>query len=364
MTHLYEIPLRFDEKTNTTSFSVIDICKNYNQKIIHIRTANIRGHVIKFFWNNIQTEIIKGSGKLKCIDNILSLAKNNCVFESYVKDVRGKTPQLGDSIFYYKKLSVDSESYVFGYVIGFFIRNEIISIEIKRTSLDKNINNTVIKLPLSQQTPIFILSDGMNDRYRHFAPTNNLPKVKYKYQIDNLEFLLSNIRFKNLLKKYNSREIPIGEKAFKECHGAIFDGIYDWSGIYRKHEVVVGDRNRETTAADAIKSNMRSCFSRVNRTRLNEIKDISQLANLLTNLHKELAWIHPFEDGNGRCIRLYLQLLSVSFGYKLRPSILIGDKKKKSFYHYAVRKAVYDDNNRYLNILLQTSLEPMPIVKS
>jgi len=70
---------------------------------------------------------------------------------------------------------------------------------------------------------------------------------------------------------------------------------------------------------------------------------------MLTNLHRDLAWIHPFEDGNGRAIRFYLLILSLSLGFRMNISAFTSNKKRKSFYHYAVRKAIYDNNCKYLH---------------
>ncbi|EAT7399724.1 hypothetical protein CV198_23215 [Salmonella enterica] len=84
--------------------------------------------------------------------------------------------------------------------------------------------------------------------------------------------------------------------------------------------------------------------------------DLAIVARLLTELHKELAWIHPFEDGNGRAIRMYLLILSMSVGFYMDLSKLNGSKKSKAFYHYAVRKSIYDSNSRYLYRIIFFSL--------
>lgn len=65
-----------------------------------------------------------------------------------------------------------------------------------------------------------------------------------------------------------------------------------------------------------------------------------RMLNALVYAHKELAWIHPFEDGNGRTIRLYLELVAKTRGFGFDLSASMNSKKKKRYYHFAVRKAI------------------------
>lgn len=327
------------------------------EKIIHIKKTQFKNKLVNFFWNTSKNEVLKGMGKVSSISDFHSTA-HALSYGSDTSEIKNRTEiQLGDSVFYYKKLSVDNESFVFGYVTGIFRKNNIESIEITRTSLDKTINRSQIKLILEKNTPIFLLSNGYNDRYEKLAPTNNKLKIMYKYQIDSLEFVLGNVRLLHLIKnRYSNRQIPLGELAFKEIHKSMFGDIHHWAGEYRNHEVIVGDRGRETVHQTEISKCMKTAFQKTHKNRLSSINNIDSLSNMLTILHKDLAWIHPFEDGNGRAIRFYLLILSLSLGFKMDLKVFIGDKKRKSFYHYAVRKAIYDNNNKYLHRIIKNSL--------
>lgn len=334
-------------------------------KIIHIKKTKFNGKDVNFFWNSSKNEVIKGMAKVSSITDFHSTAHAFSYKEDTSEIKERREIQLGDSVFYYKKLSVSDESFICGYVTGLFRKNNVESIEITRTSLDKKINGSRIKLILEPDTPIFLLSNGFNDRYQKLAPSNNKLKIMYKYQIDNIEFVLGNVRLLHLIKnKFNNRQNPLGELAFKEIHNAMFSGIHHWAGVYREHEVVVGDRDRATVHHSEINKCMKVVFQKTFKNRISSINNIDSLSRMLTSLHKDLAWIHPFEDGNGRAIRFYLLILSLLLGFRMNVQDFIGDKKRKSFYHYAVRKAIYDNNCKYLHEIIRKSLTRIPYSKN
>lgn len=66
------------------------------------------------------------------------------------------------------------------------------------------------------------------------------------------------------------------------------------------------------------------------------------MLDALVFAHKELAWIHPFEDGNGRAMRLFLELVAKTRGYGFDLSASMSSTRKKRYYHFAVWKAVQD----------------------
>ncbi len=333
--------------------SASELCNIYNVNIIHLKKVVNNGCIEHFFWNKRTREIIRGKGSVKNASRLLSL---DCEYITHHGDKKREV-QLGDSVMVYRKFTHDEESFIFGYVTGLFFLGDKETIEITRTSLDTRIDGTTIKILHSESAPVFFLCNGINDRHEYFAPTNNLLKIKYKYQIDAAEFLLGNANtLKIIREKYSKRQLPLAELAFRDVHRAMFAMLYPWGGIYRTHDVVVGDRNRETLPSKDIAQAMKSCFRRVSKPRLEKIRTKEKVAMLLTELHKELAWIHPFEDGNGRAIRMYLLILSMSVGFYMDLSKLNGSKKSKAFYHYAVRKSIYDSNSRYLYRIIFFSL--------
>ncbi|EOC9363675.1 Fic family protein [Enterobacter asburiae] len=329
------------------------VCDVYNVNIVHLKKVINDDRVEHYFWNKRTREIIRGKGTVKNSKHILSM---NCEYVTHARDKKREI-QLGDSVMVYRKFTHNEESFIFGYVTGLFFLEDKKTLEITRVSLDTRIDGTTIKILHNESAPVFYLCNGIHDRHEYFAPTNNLLKIKYKYQIDAAEFLLGNANTLRIIRdKYSKRQLPLAELAFRDVHRAMFAMLYSWGGVYRTHDVVVGDRNRETLPSKDIAQAMKSCFRRVSKPRLEKVRTKESLAMLLTEMHKELAWIHPFEDGNGRAIRMYLLILSMSMGFYMDLSKLNGSKKSKTFYHYAVRKSIYDSNNRYLYRIIFFSL--------
>ncbi|MFH1314815.1 MAG: Fic family protein [Candidatus Uhrbacteria bacterium] len=92
-----------------------------------------------------------------------------------------------------------------------------------------------------------------------------------------------------------------------------FGTLYEWAGKTRtvnisKDEMLFApvkyiDKALEDFAI-LLKTKLSKCF-----------KDKNELSEKLAIIHNEFNLIHPFREGNGRTIRLFLDLLVVSLGY-------------------------------------------------
>ncbi|EFA5327539.1 cell filamentation protein Fic, partial [Escherichia coli] len=143
----------------------------------------------------------------------------------------------------------------------------------------------------------------------------------------------------------------------RECHEILFKGIYTWAGNYRDIEVIVTNRQFPTLHPHKVKKAMRDFCHDFTHSYLRKVgNDRNRMLDALVFAHKELAWIHPFEDGNGRAIRLYLEIVAKSRGFDFDLSLSINSAKKKRYYHFAVRKAI-DGYTRILRTLLGRALK-------
>ena len=61
----------------------------------------------------------------------------------------------------------------------------------------------------------------------------------------------------------------------------------------------------------------------------------ASIASFLAQLHHRFIFIHPFDDGNGRIVRLLLNYALIRLGY---PPFVIKDKDKKTYFS-ALQKA-------------------------
>ena len=115
----------------------------------------------------------------------------------------------------------------------------------------------------------------------------------------------------------------ITEDDIKEIHRAIMHGIIGAAGTYRRFDVVV--KGAEFTAPPfyEIPDHMKELA-----TFINENPDELRPIELAAHAHYYLAWIHPFEDGNGRVSRLLLNFILVRNGY---PFAVIKNVERKKY---------------------------------
>lgn len=70
---------------------------------------------------------------------------------------------------------------------------------------------------------------------------------------------------------------------------------------------------------------------------------------LASVFHHRLVWIHPFFDGNGRTVRLIMNLLLMRDGFP--PAIILSNDRKK--YYDALNKANNSDYNKLILLIAQ-----------
>ncbi|WP_445374292.1 Fic family protein [Photorhabdus tasmaniensis] len=320
MTKLIPVSIGQNKKTTTVSLLI--------EPITHIKKT-IRGKMsYHYYWNNRTKEVIFGSGTLKTKEFMFSVA-HILRYKEPTEQIWNRDIQLGDSVgvLFNKKSSL----LLFGSVVG----------------VDLGVKN--------EKDKIYILSDGVNERYEYLATKNKI-YAKYQYQLDWAEIILSRVKVGKFIREYIvNRALPIGELAFVDCHKMLFGNIYSWAGQYRKDIIVVGDRERPTMEHCYVSQSMKACLRTCNRNEMDKILTKRELVAKLVIIHRELAWIHPFQDGNGRTIRLYLQILCLSKGFDFNSEILDSSVKNKRIYHYAVRRAI-DGKSRNLTALFNKAV--------
>lgn len=73
---------------------------------------------------------------------------------------------------------------------------------------------------------------------------------------------------------------------------------------------------------------------------------------LATIFHHKFVWIHPFFDGNGRTVRLVMNLLLMKVGFT--PAIILSTDRKK---YYTALNAANNGNYAKLSLLMAQALE-------
>ena len=106
------------------------------------------------------------------------------------------------------------------------------------------------------------------------------------------------------------RDLPFENVDFdyyKNLHRQMFGDLYDWAGTVRK----VNLSKKGTVFCDCNK------IEELGQLQLKRLKKLKYLKNLstvsfldeLTELYSDLNLLHPFREGNGRTLRLFVTLL-------------------------------------------------------
>ncbi|WGZ73267.1 Fic family protein [Piscirickettsia salmonis] len=192
---------------------------------------------------------------------------------------------------------------------------------------------------------------GCNKKEKDETLLNNKFGAKTKDEVEFAEDMGSGTVVEVLIKNFPNFEID--ERTLFFCHHAWFGELYEWAGQYRTEDVVVGKKDNPTMP---INENLSAAIQE-------SMKDVSvffknfekitkeHLANLLASLHIDLAWIHPFPDGNGRAIRLFLEVIAREQGFRL--NLNYDSKHKRRSYNRAVE---LDVRNKYQNNQVSTYL--------
>lgn len=316
-----------------------------NNKIIHIKTTPSSSGKTHFYWNKGRAELIVGSKVHFPVPSIAHLERYR---ESFF-DVGRNEIQIGDSIVWFFGKPI--QPMVCATVVGARRDKGKRFLRLQPNHPDSIVPET---WALYQPGNFFLVSNNRINRHR--APANII-YAAYQDELNKIEEIYAPIRTRRIILRYlTNGNLSMGEKAFKECHYELFKSIYSWAGQYRKIELVIGDRQFPTMHPSKVEKAMREfCQDFSNRYLRLVGNDRAKMLNALVYAHKELAWIHPFEDGNGRTMRLYLELVAKTRGYGFDLAASLNNKKKKRYYHFAVRKAV-EGFPRILTALLNKAL--------
>lgn len=316
-----------------------------DKKIIHIKTTPTLNGKTHFYWNKSRAELIVGS---KVHFPVLSIAHLERYRKSFF-DLSRNEIQIGDSVVWFFGKQI--QPMVCATVIG--ARREKGN---RYLRLLPNHTESVVPETWAQyeQNRFFLISNNRIERRR--APAN-IAYAAYQDELNKIEEIYAPIRTRRMILRYlTNGNLSMGERTFKECHYELFKGIYSWAGQYRKIELVIGERQFPTMHPSKVETAMEDfCHDFSNRYLRLVGADRQRMLNALVFAHKELAWIHPFEDGNGRTMRLYLELVAKTRGYGFDLTASMNSKKKKRYYHFAVRKAV-EGYPRILTALLNKAL--------
>jgi len=138
---------------------------------------------------------------------------------------------------------------------------------------------------------------------------------------------------RHLARRKNAKREWLTDDFLRRLHRDMFGAVWEWAGQYRNTEKTVG----------VAPFRIRDEIAKLCKDRLYWDQDETMsILDRAARLHARLAWIHPFENGNGRHARLVTDLFLRSHGHALPEwphSDLMGDGAPRLNYLAALKSA-------------------------
>lgn len=187
-------------------------------------------------------------------------------------------------------------------------------------------SNSIEGNTLSLRETQMVLQEGITIKGKslreHFEAHNHDKAIDYLFSIINDNYVLRSIDILSL-------------------HGLVLRSIEDdFAGRLRNGGVRISGANFVPPNANKVSDYLDELIDFVNTNPL-ELNDIE----LAAIFHHKLVWIHPFFDGNGRTVRLSMNLLLMRCGFP--PAIILKNDRKK--YYEALNQA---NNGNYQKLML------------
>lgn len=194
-------------------------------------------------------------------------------------------------------------------------------------------SNSIEGNTMSLRETQMVLQEGITVKGKslreHFETHNHDKAIDYLYSIIN--------------EAYKLRSIDI-----LSLHGLVLRSIEeDFAGRIRNGGVRITGANFTPPNANKVPDLLDELIDFINTNHLN-----LNAIELATIFHHKLVWIHPFFDGNGRTVRLSMNLLLMRCGFP--PAIILKNDRKK--YYEALNQA-NNGNYQKLTLLMCQSLE-------
>jgi len=137
--------------------------------------------------------------------------------------------------------------------------------------------------------------------------------IKSKKQLDHAETLLLTDTYTHFFELLRKGKVKFDLFLLFSIHKYFFGTLYDWAGKVRTVNI-----SKDDMFFAPIKYIDKALeeFNKLLKTILPKQSDTNdKISQKLAIIHNEFNVIHPFREGNGRTIRLFLDLVVVSLGY-------------------------------------------------
>ena len=158
--------------------------------------------------------------------------------------------------------------------------------------------------------------------------------VRSQKELDDAETILLSDAYEFFLSK-NPKQIKFDVKFLFSIHKYFLETLYKWAGQAR--EVDISRGKMMFASVNYLPSALKYLDQIFKENQPQRKNTKSSMAGKIAIIHNEFNVIHPFRDGNGRTIRLFIDLLLYSVGFKL---VDWNSKPKNEYIHACIKGAV------------------------
>ena len=144
--------------------------------------------------------------------------------------------------------------------------------------------------------------------------------------LEDTEILLLSDAYKHFFKKLELNEFTFDLELIFGIHKFFLAPLYTWAGRIRTVEI--SKDGILFAPSSQIKKTLKGFEKLLKENLPNSGNTKKDVAKKLAVIHCEFNAIHPFREGNGRTIRLFLDLMAIKTGFGI---IDFGKSKKDSY---------------------------------
>lgn len=133
--------------------------------------------------------------------------------------------------------------------------------------------------------------------------------------LEDTETLLLSDAYNHFFEKLETRGFIFNLELLFDIHRFFLGNLYSWAGRTRTVEISKGGILFSPSSQIEVSLHGFEKILKKNLPQVNESK--RSLSKKLAAIHCEFNAIHPFREGNGRTIRLFLDLIAVHSGFNV-----------------------------------------------
>ena len=166
-------------------------------------------------------------------------------------------------------------------------------------------------------------------------------------QLDDAEAILLADAYEFFLSKENLGKVNFNVEFLFSIHKYFLLTLYEWAGNRRKVNISKG--KMMFASVDHLDFALKYLDDILKKNLPNNKETKNTIAYKIAFIHNEYNAIHPFRDGNGRTVRLFLDLLVLSVGYK----VINWNSKSKNEYIKACVSGAIGDHQPMINFIFK-----------